>query len=101
LREKKKRSGIDPGLLVLLLYAFVFVVKAVVGAIARVAREKVAHIILVQGNQTNVCVVFLVVIVKLTALAAALNFFLILCHTLAFLSVRIISHAHKCVNACL
>ena len=75
----------------LLLHALIFVVESVIGAMSRIVREKIAHVVLVQGNEANVCVVFLVVIVKFTALAIRGLLFVVCCHALASLSATIIT----------
>ena len=75
---------------ILLLHAFVLVVKAVIGAVTCVARKEIAHVVLVQGYKAHVCVVFFVVIVKFAALAISLLAFILGCHEIIHLSLAII-----------
>lgn len=62
-----------------------------------IVREKVAHVVLIQGNQTDVRVVLLVKVVKFTALAICGLLFLFGCHTFASLSaLHYTIRAHVC-----
>ena len=64
---------------ILLLHALVFIVETVVGTMTGIVRKKIAHVVLVQGDQAHVCVPIRVIIIKLAALTAALYFLARIC----------------------
>ena len=53
----------------LLMYAFIFIVKAVIGARGGLACEKSSHFILVKAHRAGIFLVIFVIIVKLAAFA--------------------------------
>ena len=60
--------------LYLLLYAFVFVVIAVIGASSRVIRKEVDHFILVERHCAAIGIRVFVIIIEFTALARTRSF---------------------------